>query len=106
MLIAAKWLEDELRTRLRLNPASLPTGILKFCRLHYICVFRYKPFQLEKATAEITDFSDGKHFPDKTVESLILELTAPSGARSKIIYEASPFKIVAEEKIPGANMTG
>lgn len=101
--IAAKWLEDELWTRLRLNPASLPTGNFEILPSALYLRFRHKPIQLEKATAEITDFSD-ETLSDKPLKAYSLKYSTIRRSL-KIIYEADfPFKIVAwEEKIPGAD---
>lgn len=78
------WLEDELWSRIRINPASLPTGDLSVLPSLWYTRLRHRPFEATAATATITD--------DAADPSLkIYALNYPSQSRSLSIHFAAKF---------------
>ncbi len=102
MQLPAAWTEDELWTKLRLNPALLPIGEIKILPSLLYLRLRHKPFELQKAVATLNDYSDPALSP---APLKAYELVYQTVKRElKIVFEAEfPYKIVMwEEKVPGA----
>ncbi|MCB9230333.1 MAG: septum formation inhibitor Maf [Bacteroidia bacterium] len=53
--IDAVWLEDELWTRIRLAPESLPSGEIRIIPSSFASRLRHRPLEPEKALATLTD---------------------------------------------------
>jgi hypothetical protein len=97
------WTEDELWTKLRLNPDLLPTGEVNILPSLLYLRLRHKPFELQKAVAKFSNYDDPTLSPGPLK---VYELKYQTIKRElKIVYEVDfPYKIVMwEEKVPGAN---
>ena len=79
-------LEDEILTRLRLNPANVPTGDVKLIPNLTYTRLRHKPIEPMSAKIEIKDIANKQR-------SVIVKYT--SGRRLEVDYEAAfPHKIM------------
>jgi hypothetical protein len=79
-------LEDEILTRLRINPANIPMGEVKLIPNLTYTRLRHKPIEPMSAKIEIKDIANKQR-------SLVVKYTA--GRRLEIDYEAAfPYKIM------------
>jgi hypothetical protein len=79
-------LEDEILTRLRINPANIPTGEVKLIPNLTYTRLRHKPIEPMSAKIEVKDIANKQR-------SLVVKYTA--GRRLEIDYEAAfPYKIM------------
>ena len=86
-------LEDEIFTRLRINPASLPTGTIKVVPNLTYTRIRHKPIEGMNAKIEMTDGGNG---------TKICNLIYESKRRLEVTFEAaSPHKILGFVEFEG-----
>ena len=86
-------LEDEIFTRLRINPASLPTGTIKVIPNLTYSRIRHKPIEGMNAQIEIKEGSSG---------TKICNLIYESKRRLEVTFEAvSPYKILGFAEFEG-----
>jgi hypothetical protein len=58
--LEAVWLEDEMWTRVRIDPRSLPTGEIRIIPSGIAQRFSHRPFAVERATATLEDAGEGQ----------------------------------------------
>ncbi|MBL7815136.1 MAG: hypothetical protein JNL70_09000 [Saprospiraceae bacterium] len=86
-------LEDEIFTRLRINPASLSTGMVKVIPNLTYTRIRHKPIEGMNATIEIKE---------KDSQTKVCHLVYESKRRLEVVFEAqSPYKILAFTEFDG-----
>ncbi|GAA4383577.1 hypothetical protein [Hymenobacter koreensis] len=91
-------LEDELWTRIRLNPATLPTGSVKVVPGTVSARLRHHPLQPEQATLSLADAPAGKA-GQAGVLAYTVAYSTPSSRRLVIYFEkAFPHGIVGWEE--------
>ncbi len=86
-------LEDEIFTRLRINPASLPTGTIKVIPNLTYSRLRHKPTESINAKIEIKEGATG---------TKVCNLVYESKRRLEVLFEAvSPYKILGFAEFDG-----
>lgn len=87
--LAKTWLEDELWTRLRINPEALPVGTLSMIPSAFYTRLRHTEFKAEEAIATLTD--------DTTTPGLkTYTLSYPNQSRTLSIHFESSFPYAIE----------
>jgi len=96
--LPATLLEDELWTRLRLNPAGLPTGRIRMVPGTAFCRLQHVPLQPEAATAQAAAASAAAGYPAGT-QAYTVAYEGPKQHSLTIYFEpAFPHAIVGWEE--------
>lgn len=94
--LPAVWLEDEVWTRIRLQPQSLPTGTVEMVPASFYLRLAHKPFEVQQAEATLSS-------PENEPQTRIYELYYPAhNRRLRIRFESEfPHRILSwEEQYP------
>lgn len=90
-------LEDEIWTKIRLDPAALPLGRIKLIPGSLFLRLKHRPFAVEEANASLVPVKDEKLSPDELV-SYRIEYTDFVRVLEITFEQAFPHRIVAWEE--------
>jgi len=85
-------LEDELFNRIRINPASLPTGKFNLLPGTMYCRLMHVPFEPVAATATLEDYR-GDHFAGAALRAYRVEYPTLKRSLSIVFESAAPYRI-------------
>lgn len=103
--IAAAWLEDEVWTRLRMNPAALPMGETQVIPAAYAARLAGQKLEPQKALGTLTDYA-GDAFTGKALQQYSLNYPAAQRELRIVFEKAFPHAIAGwEETYPSRGKT-
>jgi len=103
--IAAAWLEDEIWTRLRMNPAALPMGETQVIPAAYAARLAGQKLEPQKALGTLADYK-GDAFTGKALQQYSLNYPAAQRELRIVFEKAFPHAIAGwEETYPSRGKT-